>query len=178
MRGAEARAGWLPWKRCCRSCFSSRRRWPAPLPVGAPGRSPVCLPAPPAGAPNCPGPSPGGTPPAGFPGPRTGPRTSLPGRQPRALLGPGYQRWAGLDRLAAPVVGFPCADGPFLQLPGQQGPAWRSGSSSRCGTTSASRPAATRPSRSGTWSQVGPGGCAAAELLPAPAWPGLAMAQG
>lgn len=58
-----------------------------------------------------------------LPRPRTGPRTNLPGREPpvslgstgrvpRAPLGPCYQGWAGLGRVAAPVVGFPCADGP------------------------------------------------------------------
>lgn len=64
--------------------------------------------------------------------------------------GPGYRGWAG------PVAGFRVVTVP-LQLPGRRGPACRSSSSRRCGTTSASSPTAARPSRSGSCSQVGPG---------------------
>lgn len=124
-----ARAGRLSWKRCCRSCSSSHRcccRQLPLLPVGDPGRAPLCL--------------------LGTPQPASPGRDLEPGSPGPRVPGPGR------------APSFRGADGSPLQLPGQWGPAWRSGSSRRCGTTSASRPAATRPSRSGTWSQVGPGG--------------------
>lgn len=138
------------------------RRALAPLPC-----APCCAASPPGSVPS------GREPPVGpgltgwalwAPLPQTDTDRPAPSRQP-GWAGPGLAtpRRGGGQGVAA-VVGQPCTDGPFLQLPGQWGLAWRSGSSSRCGTTSASRPVATGPSRSGTWSQVGPGprGCTAA----------------
>lgn len=95
------------------------------------------------------------------PGPLVSPEPWAPSR-PEPSVGPGGAGRFGLLRAgpgrgaAAGAAGVPVLTvRSLLQPPGRRGPAWRSGSSRRCETTSASRPMATRPSRSGTCCQVG-----------------------